>query len=1253
MKQGATRRLRLLGPVAVDQVPRAHEDTREKVGGERSASTAPRFRSRRTAALLGYLVAERRSVGRDYLAALLWPDEEPSRGRGNLRRELHNLAQILPGCWELDRQSAAFTPSADLIVDLYQLPQLESGERWGEAAELLGGEFLEGLFLDHNPEFENWLLAERERWRKRATAVLRRVIDGHTRRGQYPDALGHAQRLLQLAPWDEGTHRQVMRLLAWTGQRGAALRQFESCKRTLREELAVDPATETVALYRQILAGELNLPPQLPAFLTDEKPRHEFERSLFVGRERELARLEAFLEAALAGHGRVVFVTGGPGRGKTALLEAFAHRVMEAYPNLLVAIGKCSAYSGLGDPYLPYRDLLAMLTGEVEGRWDAGAITRDHARRLWAASPLVAQELLDHGPHLLDLFVPAATLLSRSTAAGQGAAPWLARLREFVTRGWTRSQEVEQHYLFQQVTHVLHSVSRIQPLLLILDDIQWADAASISLLFHLGRHLADADSRFLIACAYRPEEVALGREDRRHPLAKVLSEFKRTFGDVWVDLARAAEGRVFVDALVDSSPNKLGEEFRASLLQRTEGHPLFTVELLRNMQERGDLLLDEDGAWIEGRRLDWEQLPARVEAVIEERIDRLDPELRELLAIASVEGELFTAEVLAHVRGVPERSVQRQLSGELGRRHRLVTEQQEVETSLRRMSRYRFGHILFQDYLYRQLSHGERRLLHGDVAAALEMLYAGQLDEMAVQLAHHYYRAGDHTNAFHYYTLAGQRAARLYESGEAIAHYSRAIDLSTKVCPDAVSLAKLRRGRALALERQGEFDQAHVDHTAILEIARVAAEHQAEWRAYLDLGRLWASRDYNQARDYYEAALGLARRIGEPRFLADSLNWMGNWCANNEEPQRAAAFHQEALALFEALGDNLELANALDLLALASILGGDLNTSVDYYDRAIAIYRELDDRPRLASSLTGRATTVSALAWLASVPAAPAPDAASDFQEALRVAGEISSAPDLAWAYYSRGMLHTVHARFGRALEDIQSSLRIASEIGHREYVVGARFALGMLYSELFAPDLAQEQLEQALTLARELRSPTWISTVVGGLAGTHLMLNDLPAAQACLETAISPQALMDTLGRRYCWARRADLALAQDDPARALDIADRLIASAPGISSEGVISYLWRLKALALAAHGRMEDACSLLRAAIENAQATGERFLLWRLHASLGELLSSLGREDQAEKELSAGRALVEESAATLPDETWKGSLRQGACRFLTALS
>lgn len=1242
------RQLILLGPARVEEIPKPH--TQEDAG------RAPlRFRSQRTVGLLGYLVSEQRPVARSLLATLFWPDEPSPKGRANLSRELHNLAQILPDCWESDRQAIAFVPSSATSVDIYQLRQLEASQRWGEATDLLGGEFLEGLYLDDNREFESWLMAERERWQGRAELVLRRVIEGYTRRGRYTEALHHARRLLQLAPWDEETHRQIIRFLAWTGRRGAALRQYDNCKHALREELGVEPALETTALCQQIQAGKLDLPPQLPAFLSGEKARRPYKKPPFVGREGELSRLDGFLDVALAGQGRIIFIIGGPGRGKTALLEAFARLAMKKHPKLLVASGRCNAYTGVGDPYLPFRDVLTMLTGDVEGRWDAGAISRDHAQRVWTAFPFVVQVLLDHGPHLLDVFVPGGMLLSYSAAAGQDNASWYPRLREHIKRFGAGTIEVEQNYLFQQVTNVLQAVAQEHPLLLILDDLQWADAASISLLFHLGRRLAENDNKLLIACAYRPEEVALGRTSERHPLVQILSEFKRNFGDVWVDLGRTdrREGRKFVDDLLDVERNRLGKRFRSALFDRTGGHPLFTVELLRAMKERGDLLkVDEaDGAWIEGPTLDWDVLPARVEAVIEERIDRLEPEMQDILTVASVEGEAFTVQIVTDVMDLPERSTLRRLSQDLEQRHRLVKEEEEVETDQRRLSRYRFSHVLFQDYLYKRLCPAERRLLHGDVATALEKLHTGQLDEVAVQLAHHFYQAGDHNRAFHYSTLAAERAARLYESGEAITHYTRAIQLAGSLSPNISALAKLYRGRGLAFERLGAFEHADSDHKAALELARTTGEDKVAWRASLDLGRLWASRDYNQTREYFSAALDIAHRLAEPALLAVSLNWMGNWCANDDDPRKALAHHQKALHIFEDLGQRQGLANTLDLLGIASLLSGDLSTSVRYYDRAITLFRRLDDRLRLTSSLIGRATTTSMPVFLNSVPAKPPPDSASDFDEALQIASEIGSASDRAWAHWSLGLFHTMNGHIGLALDVVQSGLSIASEIGHREYVIGNRFALGLLYLTVLAPEQARSELEDVLALAGDLRSRQWVQLITGALVGTYLMQGDLASARVCLEQISSPLTPMDTLAKRYCWVQWAELALAQEDPALALDITERLITSAPGIFPGRIITYLWKLKADALASMGHTEQACPLLIAAVNSARVTGERFLLWRIHADLGRFYRTMGEQEAAEKEYKTAQTLISELAATIPDETIKEDFLHGARRILLA--
>ncbi len=1000
------------------------------------------FASDKVRALLVYLaLSPGRPHRREALAGLLWPEFPERSARTNLRNALANLRQVIgdgaasPPFLISTRQTIQFNGQSDYWLDAVTFEDLlavasPTSERLEQAVSLARGLLLEGFTVADAAPFEEWLLLRREYFGRQAVEALDSLAAIYEGRGACPQALAHARRRVELEPWQEGGQRQLMRLLARSGRRAQALAHYEAYQCLLVQELGVEPAQETTRLYGQIQNDELkppavtplqggdqDLPLRLPGFLRLEADA--FEPPLFVGRERELEHLNSHLGESLAGHGRVVFVTGGPGRGKTALLAEFGRQAMNANPDLLVASGQCNAYSCIGDPYLPFRDVMAMLTGDVEAKWDAGAITGEHAQRLWAAFPLVVQAVLDHGPDLLGVLVPDEAMLSRAAVAAAAGATWLPRLRDQVRRQAVDQKEVEQSYLFQQATNALHRVAREQPLLLVLDDLQWADVASVSLLFHLGRRLAGTDSRVLIACAYRPEEVARSHTSAssgqagRHSLARALSEFRRTFGDVWVELGRIdrTEGRKFVDALLDAEPNRLTEEFHATLFHRTEGHALFTVELLRAMQERGDLGQDANGYWIEGQALDWQALPARVEAVIAERIDRLDPELQEMLTVASVEGEVFTAQVVTRVQKMAVRPGLQRLSQELERRHRLVSEQDEVQVGQERLSRYRFGHVVFRDYLYGRLGQGERRLLHGEVAAALEDLYDGQLSEMAVQLAHHYQRASDDACAYRYLVMAAERAARLYAQDEAIAHYTRAIEIAERASVTAASLAALHRGRGLAREMLGEFDGARADHEAILRIAGTGSERRVEWRALLDLGKLWAGRDYHRARSYFQRALELARRMDDPAALADSLNWMGNWHANAEESLMAIAYHQEALEIVEALGNERDLANTLDLLAVAYLLGGNLTASVRVYDRAIALCRELDDRPRLVTGLIARAVTMAELAMLASVPSTAPPDALCDFQEALGMAREIDSPADEAWAYWALGLLHTVQGQ--------------------------------------------------------------------------------------------------------------------------------------------------------------------------------------------------------------------------------------------------
>jgi DNA-binding SARP family transcriptional activator/predicted ATPase len=273
----------------------------------------PRFRSPRAQALLAYLVVERRPIARDRLARLFWPDEAPAAGRAALRRELHNLANILPGCWQVDRQTAQFDPAGDTAVDLDELRRLAGEARWPQAAELVRGEFLEGLALDDNLEFESWLLAEREWWRQEAEKVLVEAASASRRQGELDQAGALLARLLKMVPWHEDGRRQLMALLARRGRFSDALRQYEMCRAVLAAELAVPPSAATTALYHRIRAAMArpahNLPPQATPF---------------IGREAEVAALAQRLAGLDC---RLLTISGLGGIGKTRLGLEIARRM--------------------------------------------------------------------------------------------------------------------------------------------------------------------------------------------------------------------------------------------------------------------------------------------------------------------------------------------------------------------------------------------------------------------------------------------------------------------------------------------------------------------------------------------------------------------------------------------------------------------------------------------------------------------------------------------------------------------------------------------------------------------------------------------------------------------------------------------------------------------------------------------------------------------------------------------------------------
>ncbi|MFB0565693.1 MAG: AAA family ATPase, partial [Candidatus Aminicenantaceae bacterium] len=679
--------------------------------------------------------------------------------------------------------------------------------------------------------------------------------------------------------------------------------------------------------------------PHIPEFLVErEEEPVEVKKPVFVARKQELDKLGKFFKATLAGKGQVAFVTGEAGSGKTALVKEFARRAHESQEDLVVAVGNCNAHAGIGDPYLPFREMLSFLTGDVEARWAAGAITREHASHLWNLLPHSVEALLDTGPDLINTFVPGAALVTRASAYARRGTAWLTQLKKLVDRKAILPPDsmLQQNDLFEQYTRMLQTLAKRQPILLVLDDLQWADAGSINLLFHLGRRIES--SRMLIVGAYRAAEVALGREGQRHPLEPVINEFKRVFGEVELEVFKA-EDRQFVDAFLDAEPNKLGSAFRNTLFRQTKGHPLFTVELLRGMQEQGVLVKDKKGKWIEGSELNWEALPTRVDAVIEERVGRLPEKLHEVMKIASVEGESFTAEVAARLQKMDIREMVRILSSELDKRHHLVSAKGIRCVDSQRLSMYLFQHILFQRYLYKSLDEVERPHLHEEVGTALETFYGEQAEEIAVQLARHFQEAGITAKAVEYLYKAGNKATRVSASQEAISHFSKGLDL-LKTLPDTnertqqeLALQVALAGQMLAIKGYAAPEVGEVCARA-RELCLQVSESPLLFPTLFLLNNFHGLRaEYQIALELAEQMFSLAERANDPLLLAISHLAKG-WILYNLGEFSQALSHLEHM---------IDFYDPQQHGSLAFIFGGDFGVyALGWGSHVLGILGHLD-----------------------------------------------------------------------------------------------------------------------------------------------------------------------------------------------------------------------------------------------------------------------------------------------------------------------
>lgn len=897
-----------------------------------------------------------------------------------------------------------------------------------------------------------------------------------------------------------------------------------------------------------------------------------------VGRAAELALLSEAVDGVVAGRGGIVVLLGEAGLGKTRLLgEALARsRSREGhlawYQTTLLSFESTRAYAAA-------RGVLAAALGPGGAGEEVLALDHVPAERRTRLAEVV-RSLAQSG---------------MVTAASPDPDSVRRDIHEAMTEFW-RGMTVED--------------GSAHPVVLVLDDLHWADVASTDLVASLFA-LTDAVP-LLIVCSTRPERRGPGWR------LKLLAEtdFPHRFRQIWLDPLDGTESARLVEELVAVA--RLPAALVSAVVERAEGNPFFVEELVRELIDTGVLVGGSDGSgWDVSSAEAGLHLPESLQTLLRARFDRLDRDSRDTLEAAAVIGRVFRREVLARVRPDPDLDLR---LGELLRAGILLEQGDPHHRA------YSFRHALMQEAAYESILVRRRRGVHRLVAEAIEKLYPDRAAEWAPVLALHYAEAGEHGRAAGYSLTAGDTAAAVYALTDALGHYQRGLDTVDESVPMRTVIC-LHRGRGRMRDLVGDIDGAQEDLATALAGARSAGERRLEWEVLIALGELWAARDYRRTGGHYREALELARAAGDREMIGTSLNKLGNWHVNADRPSEGVVLHEEALRTFEEMGSQADLAATHDLLGMASVIGGDTRRSLHHFDRALELFRAAGDRAGLATVLTSRALGAPNFEALTEPVLSDGTEALASIDEALDLVLDMGWRAGEAYARFNRSQLLACRGDLGGAIDSAARSLRIATEIGHDQWTVGALLCLGAAEMEAMAFEASRDHLAEAREKAVALDSRNWILLASGLSAIALAREGDLVGGRRLVDGARRVEGAPSFLADRLCRLAEASIELEAGQRAVAAAIADDLIGLAARVVPEPVVPFLHLVRGRALAPDDP-ERAAADLRWGIAGAERTSFRVALWRLHAAAARV--SAGEE--ADTHRTTATAVVESMAATL---------------------
>jgi len=715
-----------------------------------------------------------------------------------------------------------------------------------------------------------------------------------------------------------------------------------------------------------------------------------------VGRKRELAELRAAFDSAESGRGLLMCVAGEPGMGKTTLVEDFLAALVAGGRACSIARGRCSERLAGTEAYLPLLEALeSLLNGEASVAM-VGALKRVAPTWYVQIAPLAAND-------------------------------------SSFSRVMEEAKAASQERMKRELSAFLQEASRIRPLVFFLDDLHWADVSTVDLLAYIGSKFESL--RMLIIGAYRPSDLLLAK----HPFAEVKLELqgRGVCRDVPLSFLSPADVERYLT--LEFPEHRFPPEFASLIHAKTEGSPLFMVDLIRYLRNRGVIAEKEQGRWSLAESVPdiQRELPESVRSMIQRKIDQLSDAERRLLSAASVQGQEFDSAVVARALEIDAADVEERLEV-LERVHLFVRKIQEQEFPDSTLTlHYAFIHALYQNALYAALAPTRRASLSAAVAGALQAFYGERSAEIASTLAFLFEAARDFARAADYFLLASQNSARVFANREAVSLSHRAITNAEKL-HGAERMSRVL-GIAFELARLhltlSQFDEAIEDFALAEKVAVELEDKEAQINAICGTAM----------------SLFNLKRIAEMRQHAN-----------------------RALEIASAIGSSVGVASAESVLACDRLCAGDLGTAEQYFGRALPVLQEKGMQLGV----------VDALSYLGALHTWRL-----DYTEAERVTGwalekarELGASFHIVENLFFRGMALGNQGRMSEALRALEEGRRLAELNGERYWLPRLPNTIGWIYREM-------QDLETALRLDTENVHLADEMGVVEGRANAHVNL--------------------------------------------------------------------------------------------------------------------------------------------------------------------